>query len=304
MSGKKKMWILLGLILVLVAANWSAGAWTEHSEKKEAEEAEANKIYLSDAENVTAYSYTDGEQTMSFTKTEDTWTYDADTEIRMDQDVAQSMADSIRQMTAVRELEDPDPLEDYGLDTPAYEILCQDSDGEETKIYIGNGAGENYYATVGDSGKVYTVSAGFQDFLQFDLTSLVQYDTVPSIGTGNLKKVTVTENEADTIYQDEDQLGELAGGFGAMTLTDCADYHVASDVLAQYGLDEANRITVTAVYTDSAEEEQTFCLYVGSLETGGTSRYVMPKGSNMVYRVSNAIVQNLMTVEEMEESEK
>lgn len=301
MAGKKKMWILLGLILVLVVANWSAGAWTEHSEKKKAEEAEANKIYLSDAENVTAYSYTNGEQTMSFTKTDDIWTYDADTEIRMDQDVVQSMADSIRQMTAVRELEDPDPLEDYGLDTPTYEILCQDGDGEETKICIGNGAGENYYATVGDSGKVYTVSAGFQDYLQFDLTSLVQYDTVPSIGTGNLKEVTVTENGTDTVYQDEDQLGELAGGFGAMTLTDCADYHAASDALAQYGLDEANRITVTAVYTDSAEEEQTFCLYVGSLETGGTSRYVMPKGSNMVYRVSNAIVQNLMTIEEMEE---
>ena len=111
---------------------------------------------------------------------ESEWEYDEDNEIPMNQDTVQSTADAIRQMEAVRELENPDQLSDYGLDKPSYTIQFQDNDGVTTEILIGNGAGENYYATVGDSGKVYTISSDFQNYLQFDLTNLVQYDTVPA----------------------------------------------------------------------------------------------------------------------------
>ena len=168
---------------------------------------------------------------MSFAKVDDTWEYDEDNEIPMNQDTVQSTADAIRQMEAVRELENPDQLSDYGLDKPSYTIQFQDNDGVTTEILIGNGAGENYYATVGDSGKVYTISSDFQNYLQFDLTNLVQYDTVPSIGSGNLKSVTITENGTDTVYEEDDQVGELAGGFGALSLTDCVNYHASAEEL-------------------------------------------------------------------------
>ena len=186
---KKKTIILLVMILLLVVANGVASAWNDKSEKKKEKEAEASKIYLTDAGDITAYSYSDGNQNMSFTKADDTWEYDEDNEIPVNQDTVQSTADAIRQMEAVRELENPDQLSDYGLDNPAYTIQFQDSDGTITEILIGNGASENYYAAVGGTEKVYTISSDFQNYLQFDLTNLVQYDTVPSIGSGNLKNI-------------------------------------------------------------------------------------------------------------------
>lgn len=298
MSKKKKTVILIVLILLLIIANGAASAWNSRTEKKKEKEAEASKIYLTDVNEITAYSYSDGSQSMAFTKTDDTWTYNEDTEIPMNQDTVQSTADSIRQMTAVRELEDPDQLSDYGLDHPAYTIRFQDSEGTESQILIGNGAGENYYATVGDSGKVYTVSSDFQNYLQFDLTNLVQYDTVPSIGSGNLKKVTITENGTDAVYEDDDQVGELAGGFGALNLTDCVDYHATADTMTQYGLDESQRITIQAVYTDSSDKEQTFCVYLGKTDDTGENRYLMVDGSGMIYRISESVAQNMMTIEE------
>ena len=295
---KKKTIILLVMILLLIVANGAASAWNDKSEKKKEKEAEASKIYLTDAGDITAYSYSDGNQNMSFTKADDTWEYDEDNEIPVNQDTVQSTADAIRQMEAVRELENPDQLSDYGLDKPSYTILFQDNDGVTTEILIGNGAGENYYATVGDSGKVYTISSDFQNYLQFDLTNLVQYDTVPSIGSGNLKSVTITENGTDTVYEDDDQVGELAGGFGTLSLTDCVNYHASTEDLAEYGLDEGQRITAKAIYTDSSDKEQTFTVYLGKTDDAGENRYIMVDGSDMVYRISETVAQNMISIEE------
>lgn len=295
---KKKTIILLVMILLLVVANGVASAWNDKSEKKKEKEAEASKIYLTDAGDITAYSYSDGNQNMSFTKADDTWEYDEDNEIPVNQDTVQSTADAIRQMEAVRELENPDQLSDYGLDKPSYTIQFQDNDGVTTEILIGNGAGENYYATVGDSGKVYTISSDFQNYLQFDLTNLVQYDTVPSIGSGNLKSVTITENGTDTVYEDDDQVGELAGGFGTLSLTDCVNYHASTEDLAEYGLDEGQRITAKAIYTDSSDKEQTFTVYLGKTDDAGENRYIMVDGSDMVYRISETVAQNMISIEE------
>lgn len=295
---KKKTIILLVMILLLIVANGAASAWNDKSEKKKEKEAEASKIYLTDAGDIIAYSYSDGNQNMSFTKVDDTWEYDEDNEIPVNQDTVQSTADAIRQITAVRELDNPDQLSDYGLDKPSYTIQFQDNDGVTTEILIGNGAGENYYATVGDSGKVYTISSDFQNYLQFDLTNLVQYDTVPSIGSGNLKSVTITENGTDTVYEDDDQVGELAGGFGTLSLTDCVNYHVSTENLAEYGLDEGQRITAKAIYTDSSDKEQTFTVYLGKTDDAGENRYIMVEGSDMVYRISETVAQNMISIEE------
>ena len=295
---KKKTIILLVMILLLIVANGAASAWNDKSEKKKEKEAEASKIYLTDAGDIIAYSYSDGNQNMSFTKVDDTWEYDEDNEIPVNQDTVQSTADAIRQITAVRELDNPDQLSDYGLDKPSYTIQFQDNDGVTTEILIGNGAGENYYATVGDSGKVYTISSDFQNYLQFDLTNLVQYDTVPSIGSGNLKSVTITENGTDTVYEDDDQVGELAGGFGTLSLTDCVNYHASAEELAEYGLDESQRITAKAVYTDSENKEQTLTVYLGKTDDAGENRYVMVEGSDMVYRISETVAQNMISIEE------
>lgn len=295
---KKKTIILLVMILLLIVANGAASAWNDKSEKKKEKEAEASKIYLTDAGDITAYSYSDGNQNMSFTKADDTWEYDEDNEIPVNQDTVQSTADAIRQMEAVRELENPDQLSDYGLDKPSYTIRFQDNDSVTTEILIGNGAGENYYATVGDSGKVYTISSDFQNYLQFDLTNLVQYDTVPSIGSGNLKSVTITENGTDTVYEDDDQVGELAGGFGTLSLTDCVNYHASTEDLAEYGLDEGQRITAKAIYTDSSDKEQTFTVYLGKTDDAGENRYIMVEGSDMVYRISETVAQNMISIEE------
>ena len=204
------------------------------------------------------------------------------------------MAKEITGLTAVRKLSDPDEKSDYGLDSPDYTVTYTAKDGTKGTIQIGNAAGDNYYAMIEDSDAVYTISDTLVSDLVFDLSSLTENDTLPSISSGNLKKVEVTQNGKTTTYKKKKERAELAGGWGTISLTQCADYNVKD--LAKYGLDEANRITVTATYKDSTSGDKKTCtVYVGNVN--GDNRYVQLKDSNMVYEVGSSIVENMMSVD-------
>ena len=74
--------------------------------------------------------------------------------------------------------------------------------------------------------------------------------------------------------------------------------HTRAEELAEYGLDESQRITAKAVYTDSSDKEQTFTVYLGKTDDAGENRYVMVEGSDMVYRISETVAQNMISIEE------
>lgn len=64
------------------------------------------------------------------------------------------------------------------------------------------------------------------------------------------------------------------------------------DDLADYGLDEASRITVEVVYTED-EEEKALTLYIGDEDEDG-NRYVMINDSRIVYLISDEVCQNIL----------
>lgn len=305
MRSKKGIWILAGLLVALIGIYAGLRYWDERKQEAEKKKAEEETIHVVQAEELSAFSYTDGTDTMGFTREEDTWYYDADREIPMVQDTVQAMADEIRDVTAVRELKDPDALEDYGLDAPSYTIGYTEEDGDSGTLYIGNMTGENYYAMPEGSKTVYTIDGTLVSALLFDLADLARMDAVPSISSGNLASVTVKEDGESQTYQEEEDLAELAGGFGVLSLTDCVDYHVTDESLSDYGLDAAQRMTVQAVYTDpDTEEEAAFTVYIGAEDDSGENRYLMVDGSKMVYQVSNDVIDNMTSVSEGEEAEE
>lgn len=302
MRKKKTMLLLGGALVALLCCYAGLTVWNDHQKKEAETEEEASKIYLVDAEELTAVSYTDGESTLGFVKEDGTW-YDAeDREIPMNQDVVSGFADTVASLTAKRELKDPDDVADYGLDAPAYTISFTAKDGEDGAVYIGDMTGEDYYAMVKGSDKIYTISDNLPYSMDFDLYGYVQTDTVPSISSGNLKKVEITENGAVITYEDEDALGELAGGWGTLSLTELADYHVTEETLADYGLDEASRVIAAAEYEDTnTGDTDSFTVYLGSTDEDG-NRYVMVEGSVLVYTISSSVADNMLTVEETADS--
>lgn len=304
MKQKKNMVLLGAIFLVLVIIYIALNMWNKNKEEQAAQEAEDTTIHLVEAEELDKICYTDGATTMSFVKEDGTWYYEEDKEIPISQDSIGSIEDIVLNLTATRELENPDELEDYGL-TEAQYTLWYTADGEdkENAIYVGSATGDNFYLTINDTEKVYVNTGDLVYAMLFDLSEILDNDDVPSIGSGNLVQVDVTENGKTMTYTEEDDLAQLAGGFGVLDLSDCVNYHVTEEKLEEYGLDEDNRIKAVATYTDSDEGEQTFTVYIGSV-VDEENQYVMLEGSKMVYQVSVSVVENMIVVSEEETAEE
>lgn len=300
MKKYKSLIILLAVLVVLVVAYVVTGQLKKKSAEKENQE---KQIAVLDMSDITSIQYTNGTDTMWFIKEDGTWYSESDKEFPLQQSSLKTMAETFGTLSANRELTDGDTLADYGLEEPQYTITLKNADGEEQNIYIGNAAGEDYYMTVGDKEKIYTVDYSVVNAMNFDLDSMLQKETFPSIGSDNIKKVTITkagettEYDADNSDQSDD-ITAIGGGLGAAYFVDCVDYSVQADELAQYGLDEAQRTTVTVVYTDSDDKEQTFTLYVGGRDESDAYNYVQMDGSKMVNTMTKETVNNILNIEE------
>lgn len=272
--------VLVLIYLALSSYQWDAG---------EADSGEDSQIQVTDLDELSSFQFTDQSTGtgMSFVKEDGTWYMADDREIPLDQTYIDAMENTYASLTATRQIDEPDALSDYGLDSPAYTVQATDADGNTTTFSVGDAADEDYYLTV-DSAQapVYTVTSSAVSVLQYDLDTLVEKDTMPAIGSGNLLTAEFTENGQTTTYSSDDE------------------------ELTTFGLDEASRTTVTLTYQESSsdssdsdsgdsEEEDsgslTYTLYLGS-DSGDGTRYVQVQDSDLVYLVSSDVLNNLLGI--------
>lgn len=298
MNKKKSLIILFVVFLILLAAYLGLQSWNKSKEKKDEAKKEAETIYVTDINDITGIKYNVGNGEFEFINEDGTWYAAADKDFPLAQTYPAQMASDFEKLTAVRELEDADSLDDYGLTDPVYTVELTAGDGTKTTVYYGNTTGDgDYYAAVDNKEKVYTVSSTSITDLQYSLEEMAQLDVYPSISSGNLKKEVITKDGQTTTYDadnedDAENIAAVAGGLGAVTLSQAADYSVEDKDLAVFGLDEAARIKVEAVYTEN-KEDKTLSLYVGKTDGNG-NRYVMMNDSRIVYLISEEICSNIL----------
>lgn len=293
--------ILLAVLVALLAVYAGLRAWNSEQDRKAEEEAEAEEIHVTDtdASEIVSLKFNVGNGDIELVKEEGKWYCAKDKDFPLQQSYPEDMSEAAGSMQAVRRLEDGDSLEDYGLEDPAYTIEYTDAAGNVTQILFGGMTEENYYVTVGDTGTVYTAASTVIDSFNYTLEDMAQLDDYPGIGSGNLLKEVITQNGVTTTYdsEDEDQsedIASIAGGLGAVTLSEAADYSVEDQDLDGYGLDEDSRITVEVTYEQDGEE-QVMTLYIGA-EDGEGNRYVMLNDSRIVYLISTEVCDNILNI--------
>ena len=297
----KGILILLAVLILLVAVYFGLRTWNAQQEEKAQEEQEAATVHVTDtsAEDIVSLKFNVGNGDLEFSKEDDQWHYTPDKDFPLQQSYPEDMAETVGSITAGRELTDGDSIDAYGLDEPAYTIEYTDADGNTTELLFGDMTGDDYYVMLNGNDTVYTVNSSVIDPFNYTLDDMAQLDDYPSIGSGNLVKEVITQNGETTTYdsEDEDQaedIAAVAGGLGAVTLSEAADYSVEDEDLDVYGLDEDSRITVEATYTQD-DEEQLLTLYIGN-EDGSGNRYVMLNDSRIVYLISDEICDNILNV--------
>ena len=267
--------ILVIVLVLLLAVYFGLRAWNASQEEKAEAEQEAVTVHVTDtaAEDIVSLKLNVGNVNvgngdLEFSKEDDQWYYTPDKDFPLQQSYPEDMAEAAGSITADRELTDGDSLDAYGLDDPAYTVEYTDAEGNVTELLFGDMTGDDYYAMISGSDTVYTVGGSEIEALNYSLEDMAQLDDYPSIGSGNLVKEVITQNGETTTYnsEDEDQaedIAAVAGGLGAVTLSEAADYSVEDEDLDMYGLDEVSRITVEATYTQD-DEEQLLTLYIGN----------------------------------------
>lgn len=297
----KGILILLAVLILLVAVYFGLRTWNAQQEEKAQEEQEAATVHVTDtsAEDIVSLKFNVGNGDLEFSKEDDQWYYTPDKDFPLQQSYPEDMAETVGSITAGRELTDGDSIDAYGLDEPAYTIEYTDADGNTTELLFGDMTGDDYYVMLNGNDTVYTVNSSVIDPFNYTLDDMARLDDYPSIGSGNLVKEVITQNGETTTYdsEDEDQaedIAAVAGGLGAVSLSEAADYSVEDEDLDVYGLDEDSRITVEATYTQD-DEEQLLTLYIGN-EDGSGNRYVMLNDSRIVYLISDEICDNILNV--------
>ena len=296
MNRKRTLSILILVFAGLLALYTGISIYQKHSsEKKESE----NIIWIKKLSSLTSISYNNGEN-LSFVKENGTWYYTSNKEYPIVQSYLKELASQFQNVEAVRELKDGDSLSNYGLDQPSYTIKVKDKNGAQATYYIGNATGENYYFTVDDKSKIYTVSSNILSNLSSSLNDMIETDTFPSLSTGNLTKVVVNNNGKKTTYTSSSKNGldSIAGGLGVFTFGDCQDYSASGNELSKYGLDAASRISVEISYKDTdTSKKKNLTLYIGKNDKDKKNYYVKLKDSKMGYLSDADVVKNILNPE-------
>ena len=292
MKQKKTLQILLLVFAGLIVLYTGVNLYQKQQSSKE----DSDQTMISDLKSLTSISYNNNGTTLSFIKQNGKWYYTKNKKYPITQSSLESLASTFQKVEAVRELKNADALSDYGLDKPTYTVSVKDKTGKSMTYYIGNATGENYYVTYGDKSKIYTVSSDITSSLSYSLDNLIETDTFPTLSTGNLKKVLVTQSgKTKTYTSKEKNLDGISGGLGVFTFGDCQNYYASQTDLVKYGLDKDSRITVDITYKDTdTKKTKNVVLYIGKKDSDQKNYYVQLKGSHMVYLSDKDVVKNIL----------
>lgn len=288
MKRSKRLYILLGVLVVVCAGTYGV---LQYEERKE-EISNSDEVVLEiSADDVTGLSWEYDSQTLSFHKDE-IWTYDDDEAFPVSEEKIDELLDVFGEFGVSFVIEDVEDYAQYGLDDPVCTIDIETAD-ETYEIQLGDYStmDSERYVSIGD-GNVYLVQEDPLDTYDAVLSDMIQNDETPSFGSAEIAQIQFsgsedyqisyvedstdsycaddvyfTEQDGETCPLDTSNVDSYLSVISNLDLTDYVTYNATEEELASYGLDDPD-LTVTVQYTPEDDEdteeneavEQTFVL--------------------------------------------
>lgn len=206
MTKQAKTLITLAVIVVVCGAGYlGLRAWNDSQSEAD------DTVYITQLSDPTALSVTNQYGGFAFTKGEEGWTRDDDSDFPTDQDALDDLADQAGKLAAVRTIADPEDLSSYGLDEPTMEVNLTDEDGTQVKLLIGSTLDSgDYYAKLDGSDTVYTIASTLPTALDIQVDELIALAQFPSISEDNIQSVTWTSGDSTVTLVKEETESEAA----------------------------------------------------------------------------------------------
>lgn len=200
MTKQAKTLITLAVIVVVCGAGYlGLRAWNDSQSEAD------DTVYITQLGDPTALSVTNQYGGFAFTKGEEGWTRDDDSDFPTDQDALDDLAGQAGKLAAVRTIADPEDLSSYGLNEPAMEVNLTDEDGTQVKLLIGSTLDSgDYYAKLDGSDTVYTIASTLPEALDIQVDELIALAEFPSLSEDNIQSVTWTSGDSTvTLVKEE-----------------------------------------------------------------------------------------------------
>ncbi len=276
MSRSKKIYALLGVLLVVCVATFSVSRYEEHKEKIKDSDEVVLKI---SGEDVTALSWEYGSEAFSFHKDEK-WLYDKDQAFPVDEEKIADLLEQFEELGVSFAIEEVEDYGQYGLEAPSCTIRIETAD-KQFEILVGDYSdmdGERY-VSVGD-GNVYLAKEDPMDDFQLQLSDLILQDQIPTFDradeiqfAGAENYCVVHEENSHAAYSDDDvyfvkkgqerqvldtdNVQDYLQTVKDLSLQDYVTYNASDKELSSYGLDDPElRIAVQYTVQEDKDKEQ------------------------------------------------
>ena len=273
---KNKKGLIIAVILLILLLIVYIVIRNLHLDEEE-EEDSTETVYEIDAADISKLQIVSGDKTFDFTHADDTWTYDEDSKFPLNESAVLDKVSSVTSVTSSRTIEDPENLEDYGLEDPEVSITVTDTDGETASLELGatnDTVSACYMMLNGDDSKVYLVDSSLKTNMEFDLSDIAEKEDIPSITGTSITSVSIesgsgtarlyqdsssetgwtfADTDGSSVPADSSQASTYTSNFSALTWTDYVTYDL--NTLGDYGLDHPTVITVDYQVEEKADDE-------------------------------------------------
>lgn len=328
MNRSKKLYVLLGILVIACAATFAVMQMEERKEQIK----ETGEIILElPTDSVETLSWEYNGETLAFHKDE-TWLYDEDENFPVSEEKVNELLEQFQAFGAAFIIEDVEDLGQYGLDDPVCTISLSTAErAYEVKLGDYSKMDSQRYVSIGD-GNVYLVKHDPLDEYGAILSDMIDHDEIPSFDhvtkiqfagaeaysitfqkdstdTYSTDGVYFTQRDGKTLPLDTSKVDSYLRSITNLNPINYVSYNVTDEELQTYGLD-APELTVTVDYTtegeDGKEIADTFVLYVSpspedvkaaeEAEDGEEAEipaYIRAGESQIVYEVSSSSYKKL-----------
>lgn len=276
--------------------------------KKEAQpQQEDMAVNIVPVEGVTALELYDGEVTLRFARTDDTWHWVDDGTFPLDQDAVAALLALPSSLAAAEPVQGQGELSGYGLETPKKYVTAT-ADGADSTIYVGSQTSDGRWYVLTPDGVVRLAAQADGEALSRSIYDMAVLPELPAITEENLISLTLTGAEGKQVTFSVDESGVRRSGardvtektaslvdeLGKLAVTACVDYDPADGAAAVCGLDVPEAI-LAVNYVNAHGGDGALTLTVGG-STGDGGRYVTLNGDATIYRMEETGLAQVLTL--------
>jgi len=269
----KKIYLLLGILIVTSVATYAVRQYEEYKEKIKEYQGVILEI---PTDSVKALSWKNEEVNLAFHK-DGKWIYDEDEEFPVDEEKINEFLEIFKELKASFIIEEVEDYGQYGLNNPICTINLT-TDEKSYEILVGDYSimDSQRYISIGD-GNVYLVKDDPMNYYDAVLSDMIDHDETP-LFSNNVTRIQfkgkenyniVYEEDSGKSYSDKDvyfaerngksipldttRVNSYLSRITHLNLTDYVTYKATEEELRKYGLDDPE-LTIIVDYTTKDEK--------------------------------------------------